>query len=101
MRSLTDLEKRVREEVEKVVDPETGLNFGQMKMITSVKEQKPGVVKVDFVPSSPFCPIAFKLASDVKEAAEKVEGIKEALVYCHGHSMEEEINRMVNRPSTK
>lgn len=101
MRTLTDLEKRVREEVEKVVDPETGLNFGQMKMITNVKEQKPGVVKVDFVPSSPFCPIAFKLASDIKEAAEKVEGIKEALVYCHGHSMEEEINRMVNRLSTK
>ncbi len=49
---MTDLEKIVREEVEKVVDPETGLTFGQMKMITDVKEQKTGVVKVDFVPSS-------------------------------------------------
>jgi metal-sulfur cluster biosynthetic enzyme len=95
---LTDLEKKVREEVEKGVDPETGLTFGQMKMITDVKEQKPGVVKVDFVPSSPFCPIAFKLASDVKKAAEKVQGIKKALVYCHGHNMEEEINRMINKP---
>jgi metal-sulfur cluster biosynthetic enzyme len=75
---LTDLEKKVREEVEKVVDPETGLTFGQMKMITDVKKQKPGVVKVDFVPSSPFCPIAFKLASDVKKAAEKVQGIKKS-----------------------
>jgi metal-sulfur cluster biosynthetic enzyme len=95
---LTDLEKKVREEVEKVVDPETGLTFGQMKMITDVKEQKPGVVKVDFVPSSPFCPIAFKLAFDVKKAAEKVKEIKKALVYCHGHNMEEEINRMINKP---
>jgi metal-sulfur cluster biosynthetic enzyme len=95
---LTDLEKKVLEEVEKGVDPETGLTFGQMKMITDVKEQKPGVVKVDFVPSSPFCPIAFKLASDVKKAAEKVQGIKKALVYCHGHNMEEEINRMINKP---
>ena len=95
---MTDLEKKVREEVEKVVDPETGLTFGQMKMITDVKEQKPGVVKVDFVPSSPFCPIAFKLALDVKKAAEKVKGTKKALVYCHGHNMEEEINKMVNKP---
>jgi metal-sulfur cluster biosynthetic enzyme len=95
---LTDLEKRVREEVEKVIDPETGLTFGQMKMITDVKEQKPGVVQIDFVPSSPFCPIAFKLASDVKKAAEKVKGIKKVLVYCRGHDMEEEINRMVNKP---
>ena len=95
---MTDLEKKVREEVEKVVDLETGLTFGQMKMITDVKEQKSGVVKVDFVPSSPFCPIALKLAFDVKKTAEKVKGIKKVLVYCHGHNMEEEINRMVNKP---
>ena len=92
------LEKIVREEVEKVVDPETGLTFGQMKMITDVREQKMGVVKVDFVPSSPFCPIAFKLAFDVKKAAEKVKGVKKALVYHHEHNMEEQINRMVNKP---
>ncbi len=95
---MTDLEDKVREEVEQVVDPETGLTFGQMKMITDVKEQKIGVVKIDFVPSSPFCPIAFKLAFDVKKAAERVKGIKRALVYCRGHNMEEEINRMVNKP---
>jgi metal-sulfur cluster biosynthetic enzyme len=47
---------------------------------------------------SPFCPIAFKLASDVKKAAEKVKGVKKALVYRHEHNMEEQINRMVNKP---
>ena len=88
----------MREEAEKVVDPETGLTFGQMKMITDVKEQEPGVVKIDFKPSSPFCPIAFKLAMDIKKAAESVEGIKKALVYCRGHTMEEAINKMVNKP---
>ncbi len=94
---MTDLTKKVRKEVEKLVDPETGLTFGQMKMITDVKEQKPGVVKVDFVPSSPFCPIAFKLAVEIKKVAEKVEGIKKALIYCHEHNMEDEINRMINK----
>jgi metal-sulfur cluster biosynthetic enzyme len=98
VRGLTVLEKMVQEEVEKVVDPETFLTFGQMQMITEVREQKLGVVKVDFVPSSPFCPIAFKLAFDVKKAAEKVKGVKKALVYCHEHNMEEQINRMVNKP---
>ena len=97
MGKLQDLAERVRNEVEKVVDPETGLTFGQMKMITNVEEQKPGIVKVDFVPSSPFCPIAFKLAFEVKKAAEKVKGIKKVLVYCHGHNLEEEINRIINK----
>jgi len=95
---LTELEKKVRAEVEKLVDPETGLTFGQMNLITDVKEQEPGVVKIDFVPTSPFCPIAFRFAMDIKKAATKVEGTKKALVYCHGHTMEEAINKMVNKP---
>jgi len=95
--SESELERKVREAVEQVVDPETGLTFGQMKMITGVKEEEPGVVRIDFVPSSPFCPIAFKLAQDIKEKALKVKGVKKALVYCHGHTMEEAINRMVNK----
>jgi metal-sulfur cluster biosynthetic enzyme len=88
----------VREEAGKVVDPETGLTFSEMKMITEVKEQEPGVVKIKFKPSSPYCPIAFKLAMDIKNAVENVEGIEKALVYCRGHTMEEAINEMINKP---
>ncbi|MEM3673409.1 MAG: iron-sulfur cluster assembly protein [Candidatus Bathyarchaeia archaeon] len=94
---MSDLEDKVREAVGKVVDPETGLTFAEMHMITSVKEEKPGVVKIDFIPSSPFCPIAFKLAMDLKNAAQKVAGVKKALVYCHGHMMEQQINEMTNK----
>lgn len=97
---MGEIEKKVRSEVEKVIDPETGLTFGQMNMITDVEEQEPGVVKIDFVPTSPFCPIAFKLAMDIKNAAKKVEGLNKALVYCHGHTMEEMINQTVNREET-
>jgi len=86
--------------VEKLVDPETGLTFGEMKLITDIKENEPGVVKIDFVPTSPFCPIAFKFAMDIKKSAKKVTGIKKALVYCHGHNMEAAINRTVNREET-
>jgi len=94
---MTEIEGKVKGEVEKIIDPETGLTFGQMQLITSVKEQSPGVVKIDFVPTSPFCPIAFKFAQDIKTTAQKVAGIKKALVYVHGHNMEEAINQTVNR----
>jgi len=94
---MTQIEDRVKDEVEKIIDPETGLTFGQMQLITSVKEQLPGVVKIDFVPTSPFCPIAFKFAQDIKTTAQKVTGIKKALVYVHGHNMEQVINQTVNR----
>jgi len=96
---MTDLEKKVLAEVEKIVDFETGLTFGQMKLIQSVKETEPGIIKIDFTPSSPFCPMAVKLAMDIKNKAENVEDVKKALVYCHGHIMEEKINSMVNKQS--
>jgi len=94
---MTELEDKVKSEVEKIVDPETGLTFGQMQLISGVQEQALGVVKIDFIPTSPFCPIAFKFATDIKATAEKVAGIKKALVYVHGHAMEEAINKTVNR----
>ena len=94
---MTELEDKVREEVGKVLDPETGMSFAEMQMITNVKEEEPGTVKVEFIPTSPFCPIAFKLATDIKNAATKVSGVKKALVYCRGHMMEQQINEMTNK----
>ena len=91
------MEDKVREEVGRVIDPETGMNFAEMQMITNVKEEEPGTVKVEFIPPSPFCPIAFKMASDIKNAAKKVSGVKKALVYCRGHMMEQQINEMTNK----
>ena len=98
---MTELEDKVREAVGKVVDPETGLSFAEMHMITNVKEEEAGVVKVEFIPSSPFCPIAFKLAMDVKNEAMKVAGVKKVFVNCRGHMMEQQINEMVNKEQQK
>ena len=100
-KGLTELENKVREVVGKLVDPETGLTFAEMHMITNVEEEEPSVVKVDFVPSSPFCPIAFKLAMDIKNAALKIAGVKKARVHCRGHMMEQQINEMVNKEEQK
>ena len=98
---MTELEDNVREAVGQVVDPETGLTFAEMQMITNVKEEESGVVKVEFIPSSPFCPIAFKLSMDIKNAAMKVAGVKRALIYCRGHTMEQQINDMTNKEEQK
>jgi metal-sulfur cluster biosynthetic enzyme len=96
-RNLTELEDKVREVVGQIIDPETGMTFAEMQLIASVKEEKDGLVKVEFIPSSPFCPIAFKLAMDVKNAAKKVAGVKKVQVHCRGHMMEQQISEMVNK----
>jgi metal-sulfur cluster biosynthetic enzyme len=94
---MSELERRVRDALEKVVDPETGLSVVEMGCIKSVSE-KDGEVVVEFVPTSPFCPIAFFLASSIKEAVERVEGVKRVKVFSRGHVMDEQINEYVNRP---
>lgn len=94
---MTELEDNVRKEVGKVIDPETGQTFEEMQMIQSVKETEPGAVTVEFVPTSPFCPIAFKLAADIRDAAKSVSGVQKAVVFCRGHAMEQQINEMTNK----
>ena len=94
---MNELEQKVRQEVGKVEDPETGQTFEEMQMIQSVKETEPGTVTVEFVPTSPFCPIAFKLASDIRNAASSIPGVKKAVVFCRGHAMEQQINEMTNK----
>ena len=94
---MTETEDKVREAVGQIIDPETGMTFAEMQMIKSVKEEQPCVFKIEFVPSSPFCPIAFKLAADIKNVALKVAGVEKALVFCRGHTMEKQINEMTNK----
>jgi metal-sulfur cluster biosynthetic enzyme len=93
---MTQLEDRVRQVVNEIVDPETGMTFGEMRLISDLEEKEDGVVTVDFKPTSPFCPIALKLALDIKTAVSKIEGVKRVLVYCRRHVMEQTINRIVN-----
>ncbi|MFQ6084693.1 MAG: metal-sulfur cluster assembly factor [Candidatus Bathyarchaeia archaeon] len=94
-KKTTELSKQVRMEVEALIDPETGLSYAQMGLIKGVKEVKKGVVHIDFTPSSPFCPIALKMAYDVKKAASNVEGVKEATVQVHDHMMGDAINKLI------
>jgi len=91
-----DLESKVRDALREVYDPETGLNLLEMNLITKVEELDEGFVEVEFTPSSPFCPIAFYLASKIKLKAQSVEGVRKVRVICKGHLMEEQINSMVN-----
>lgn len=94
---MNDLETNVYNAVGAIIDPETHMTFSQMKMIRRVEEIESGVVHVEFVPSSPFCPIAIKLAQDIKIKLLSVEGVKAGQVYCRGHVMEQQINEMINK----
>lgn len=93
---MKQLVESVQKRLGDLVDPETGLTFSEMRLIKKVTEAEPGVMRVEFSPTSPICPIALKLAIEIKKAALEIENVRNALVYCRGHVMEESINDWVN-----
>lgn len=90
------LEAIVREKIERIVDPGTGLSLGAMRLITGVKETGEGVLKIDFVPSTPYSPVAYSIALAIKEVALAQKGVKKVMVFCHNHVLSERINTNVN-----
>ncbi|MCS7098407.1 MAG: iron-sulfur cluster assembly protein [Candidatus Methanomethyliaceae archaeon] len=89
------IEDKIMEALKEVMDPETGMSVVDMQLISKI-EEKEGEIHIEFVPSSPLCPIAFYLAEEIKRVASKVEGVNKVRVSCKGHIMEEEISRLVN-----
>jgi metal-sulfur cluster biosynthetic enzyme len=90
-----EIEAKVMDALKNVMDPETGMSMVDMQLINKVQETD-GFVDVEFIPSSPMCPIAFYLAEEIKKAVLKVDGVKKAKVSCKGHMMDEQINKAVN-----
>lgn len=91
------LVEKVKNKVEEIIDPEIGLSLGALGLIKNVKEIGEGLIQIDFIATSPYCPLAYSLAKAIRSVAESIEGVKRAYVYLHGHFLSERINADVNR----
>ena len=90
------IEAPVREKIERIVDPGTGLSLGSMALITGVNETEERVLKIDFVASTPYSPVTYSIALAIREAALAQKGVKKVMVFCHNHVLSERINVDVN-----
>jgi len=89
--------KKIFDELTKVVDPEINVSIMELQLIDNV-DIKEGNINVDLHLTSPFCPavFGFKIAQDVKDNLENIEGIDKVLVNVSNHFMAEAINKQVN-----
>jgi metal-sulfur cluster biosynthetic enzyme len=69
------VEKAVINQLQQVIDPETGVDVVRMRLIEDLTVDETGTVRYRFRPSSPLCPLAVTLALQVKEAVAQVEGV--------------------------
>ncbi|AMM40250.1 protein containing DUF59 [Candidatus Desulfofervidus auxilii] len=63
-----------------VIDPSTGLDVVRMRVIEDLRIEDGGRVKLVLHPSSPVCPLAYKVAADIKLAIKGVPGVKDVEV---------------------
>ncbi|MBO3799136.1 MAG: DUF59 domain-containing protein, partial [Candidatus Brockarchaeota archaeon] len=73
-----------------------GLTLGELNLIKDVRRED-GSIIVEFVATTPFCPLAEILALMVKDAANTVVKDEKILVYIRKHINEESINERINR----
>ena len=70
------LMEKIFRALSEVVDPATGLDIVRMRVIKDLRVDDEGRVKVILHPTSPVCPLAYKVAADIKLAIKGVEGVK-------------------------
>ena len=78
-----ELKERIIQALEQVIDPEVGVNVWEMRLVRNLKVDG-GEVHLTFTPTSPICPLAFRLGIDIKKAVEGVDGVDKLTVDVEG-----------------
>jgi len=89
------VEQAVINQLQKVIDPETGVDVVRMRLIEDLKVDETGTVRYRFRPSSPLCPLAVTLALQIKEAVAQAEGVAGQEVEVVGYVGAEALNALL------
>ena len=89
------LKEKIEEVLKKVIDPGTGEDVINMGLIKDLEVFDGGKVSLRFRPSLPICPLAFKIAFDIKNAIKDMEGISEIDLEVIDYVRAEELNKML------
>ena len=74
---MSDIKKRVIEEVKKIYDPEIPVNIYELGLIYKIEDDEKNKINIDMTLTSPNCPVAESLPKEVKENIMKVEGVSD------------------------
>jgi len=95
-------EAKVREEIQKglrgIIDPGTGLDVLRMDLVKNTQLEREGAgykATLTFRPSSPVCPMAFKLAWDMKQCAQTVRDVETVEIKVEGYNRADELEAIL------
>ncbi|MDD3875735.1 MAG: SUF system Fe-S cluster assembly protein [Bacteroidales bacterium] len=70
------MEHKIINALKQIFDPEIPVNIYDLGLIYEIKVEENNLVKIVMTLTSPNCPVAEALPTDVKDAVENIEGVK-------------------------
>jgi metal-sulfur cluster biosynthetic enzyme len=95
----SDLRDAIVERLRLVIDPETGADVMRMHLVEGLEIGEEGHVSYTFHPSSPLCPLAVFLATQIKEAVAEVPGVSSQKIRVEGYMAAEHLTQLINEES--
>jgi metal-sulfur cluster biosynthetic enzyme len=89
------LKDNIEQTLRGVMDPGTKLDIMRMKLVTDLSVDQDGTVSLTFRPSSPVCPMAFKLAHDIQTAVQGTDGVKAVKMRIRGYNRADELMKVL------
>jgi len=92
------IRKQIEEGLRGIIDPGTGLDVVRMGLVKNTVLEKGGAgykAILTFRPSSPVCPMAFKLAWDMKQCAQAVHDIENVEIKVEGYNRAAELEAIL------
>lgn len=80
-----------------VIDPETQADVVRMRLIDNLMVDSEGWVSYTFRPSSPLCPLAVFLATQIKQAVAEVPGVTGQKIRIEGYIGAEALTQLINQ----
>jgi metal-sulfur cluster biosynthetic enzyme len=97
MNEANPLRAAIMENLQKVIDPETGVDVVRMRLIEDLVVDDTGRVSCKFRPSSPFCPLAVPLSQSIHDAIAGTGGVTDVSVEIVGLALSDELMDMLKQ----
>jgi len=93
----SELAERILHRLEKVIDPETGVDVVRMRLIEDLNVTPDGLVTYKFRPSSALCPLAIPLSLEIQKAVAEVPGVSDQELEIVGYLKVEELAELIRQ----
>jgi metal-sulfur cluster biosynthetic enzyme len=93
----SQLHESIITRLREVIDPETGADVVRMRLIDDLMVDSEGCVSYIFKPSSPLCPLAVFLATQIKQAVAEVPGVTVQKIRVEGYIGAEALTLLINQ----